>query len=54
MEYPYNYLNFMVSDSAFWRKDSRNKPYNFCVSTRYDFLKPYSQSPWATGTWVNY
>ena len=52
--YPYNYLNFMVSDSAFWRKDSRNKPYNFCVSTRYDFLKPYSQSPWATGTWVNY
>ena len=52
--YPFDYSYFMVSDAAFWRKEARCVPYHRCTSTRYDFGVRYANSPWATGTWVNY
>ena len=50
---PYDYTFFLVSDEAFWRKDARMEPYHVCASTKYDFGKHYSDSPWADGTWMN-
>ena len=50
---PYWYNMFMVSDYVFWRKGPREGLYHECISTRYDFAEPFSDSPWATGTWVN-
>lgn len=54
---PYIYNCFLVSDYSFWNTDRRCQPYHVCANRRYDFntlwYRSY-QSPWATGTWVNY